>query len=110
MVPTGVVVLDSRQRIPYTIQYGLGIERQLNASSSLFVNYIGARGIDLFRSIDANAPTPPAYALRPNPNLGQKRELQSEGYLKSNAVKFGFRGRPSRFFSGPGSLQSRQDV
>ena len=99
-VPTGVVVLDPRQRIPYTIQYGLGVDRQLNASSSLFVNYIGARGIDLFRSIDANAPTPPIYAARPNPNLGQERELQSEGYLKSNAVEFGFRGRPAKFFSG----------
>jgi hypothetical protein len=100
MVPTGVVVLDPRQRIPYTIQYGLGVERPLNASSSLFLNYIGARGIDLFRSIDANAPTPPTYAARPNPNLGQERELQSEGYLKSNAVEFGFRGRPFKFFSG----------
>jgi len=29
-VPTSVVVLDPRQRIPYTIQYGIGIERQLN--------------------------------------------------------------------------------
>src|ERR1035437_3546367 len=99
-VPTGVVVLDPRQRIPYTIQYGLGVDRQLNASSSLFVNYIGARGIDLFRSIDANSPTPPTYAARPNPKLGQERELQSEGYLKSNAVEFGFRGRPAKFFSG----------
>lgn len=99
-VPTGVVVLDPRQRIPYTIQYGLGVERQLNESSSLFVNYIGARGIDMFRSIDANAPTPSAYAARPNPTLGQERELQSEGYLKSNAVEFGFRGRPAKFFSG----------
>ena len=100
VVPTGVVILDPHQRIPYTIQYGLGVERQLNQSSSLFVNYIGARGIDLFRSIDANAPTPPTYVARPNPNLGQERELQSEGYLKSNAVEFGFRGRPAKFFSG----------
>jgi hypothetical protein len=99
-VPTSVVKLDPRQRIPYTIQYGVGVERQLNANSSLFVNYVGARGIDLFRSIDANAPTPPTYTARPDPNLGQERELQSEGYLKSNAIELGFRGRPSRFFSG----------
>jgi hypothetical protein len=98
--PTGVVVLDPRQRIPYTIQYGLGIERQLNAGSSLFVNYVGTRGIDSFRSIDANAPLPPTYSARPNPNLGQERELQSEGYMKSNAVEFGFRGRPSKYFTG----------
>jgi hypothetical protein len=100
VAPTGVVVLDPRQRIPYTIQYGIGIERQLNASSSVFANYIGARGIDVFRSVDQNAPPPPAYAARPNANLGQERQLQSEGYLKSNALEIGFRGSPTKYFTG----------
>lgn len=99
-VSTGVVELDPRQRIPYTVQYGIGIERQLNASSSIYANYVGARGIDLFRSIDANAPPPPNYAARPDANLGQQRLLQSEGYLKSNALEIGFRGRPSKWFTG----------
>ena len=98
--PTGVVELDPRQRIPYTIQYGIGIERQLNASGSIYANYVGARGIDLFRSIDANAPPPPNYTARPNANIGQERLLQSEGYLKSNALEIGFRGRPSKWFTG----------
>ncbi|HTF67253.1 MAG TPA: hypothetical protein VK638_31700, partial [Edaphobacter sp.] len=99
-VPTSVVLLDPRQRIPYTIQYGIGIERQLTERSSLFANYIGARGIDLFRSIDVNAPPPPNYTTRPNPNLGQERQLQSEGYQKSDALEIGFRGRPVSFFTG----------
>ncbi len=99
-LPSGIVSLDPRQRIPYTMQYGIGIEQQLNAASSLFVNYLRARGVDQFRSIDANAPPPPAYAARPNPNLGQQRLLQSEGYLKSNALEVGFRGRPVRYFTG----------
>lgn len=99
-VPTGVVELDPRQRIPYTIQYGIGVERQLNAGSSVYANYLGARGIDLFRSIDANAPTPPNFAARPNPNLGQERLIQSEGYLKSNSLEIGFRGRPAKWFTG----------
>jgi hypothetical protein len=99
-VPTSVVVLDPRQRIPYTIQYGLGVEQQLTERSSLFVNYIGARGIDMFRSLDVNAPPPPNYVARPNPNLGQERQLQSEGYQKSNALEVGFRGRPVSFFTG----------
>ena len=47
-----------------------------------------------------NAPPPPAYAARPNPNLGQDRQLQSEGYQKSNALEVSFRGRPVRFLSG----------
>jgi len=99
-VPTGDVELDPRQRIPYTIQYGIGIERQLNAGTSVYANYLGSRGIDLFRSIDANAPPPPNYAARTNPNLGQERLIQSEGYLKSNALEIGFRGRPTRWFAG----------
>jgi len=36
----------------------------------------------------------------PQPNLGQDRQLQSEGYQKSNALEVSFRGRPVRFFSG----------
>jgi hypothetical protein len=100
VVPTSVVVLDPRQRIPYTLQYGIGVEQQLNARSTLFANYVGARGIDMFRSTDTNAPPPPNYAARPNPNLGQERTMQSEGYLKSNVLEVGFRGRPFSFFTG----------
>jgi hypothetical protein len=99
-VPTSVVVLDPRVRIPYTIQYGIGVERQLTPNSSVAANYVGTRGIDLFRSIDANAPPPPNYVARPNSTVGQLRQLQSEGYLKSNALELTFRGRPTRFFTG----------
>jgi hypothetical protein len=99
-VPTSVVVLDPRQKIPYILQYGVGVEQQLNAKSTLFANYVGARGMDMFRSIDANAPPPPNYVARPNANLGQERTLQSEGYQKSNVLEVGFRGRPVSYFTG----------
>jgi hypothetical protein len=99
-VPTSVVTLDPRVRIPYSIQYGIGVERQLTPNSSVAANYVGTRGIDLFRSIDINAPTPPTYIARPNPNVGQQRQLQSEGYQKSNALELTFRGRPTKFFTG----------
>jgi hypothetical protein len=99
-VPTSVVVLDPRLRIPYSIQFGIGVEQQLTANSSVAVNYLGARGIDLFRSIDANGPPPPNYVARPNSALGQERQMQSEGYLKSNTLELSFRGRPSKYFTG----------
>jgi hypothetical protein len=99
-LPTSVVVLDPRQRIPYTIQYSVSIEQQVNAKSSVSVNYVGSRGIDLFRSVDVNAPVPPNYIARPNPSLGQQRELQSDGYQKSNALEISFRGRPVNHLSG----------
>jgi len=99
-VPTSVVTLDPQQLIPYTIQYGVGIEQQLNAKSSLSVGYVGSRGIDLFRSLDVNAPPPPEYIARPNPNLGQDRQFQSKGYQKSNALEISFHGRPAKSFTG----------
>jgi hypothetical protein len=99
-VPTSVVSLDPRVRIPYTLTYGIGIERQVTQRSSLAVNYSGAQGIDVFRSIDVNAPLPPSFASRPNPALGQNREMQSEGRLKSNSLELNFRGRLSSFVTG----------
>src|SRR5215469_4482996 len=98
--PTSIVELDPRVRIPYTVQYGVGVEEQLNAMSSVFANYIGARGIDVFRSIDVNAPPPPDYVARPNPMWGQQRQMQSEGSLTSNALEVGVRGRPAKFLTG----------
>jgi hypothetical protein len=98
-VPTSVVVLDPRAHIPYTIQYSIGIERQVTPKSTLSATYVGSRGIDLFRSIDANAP-PPGAILRRNPDVGQQRQIQSDGYQKSNALELTFRGKPSKFFNG----------
>lgn len=97
--PTSLVMLDPRARIPYTIQYSIGVERQVTAKSTASVVYIGNRGIDLFRSVDSNAPVDGGTA-RANPALGQVREMESEGYLKGNALELTFRGKPSNWFSG----------
>jgi hypothetical protein len=99
-VPTSVVVLDPRVRIPYTVQYSAGVERQITPKSTLSATYIGSRGIKLFRSVDANAPPPPLYASRPNPALGQEREIQSDGYQKSNSLEITFRGSPVKALTG----------
>jgi hypothetical protein len=99
-VPTSVVTLDPRARIPYVVQYSLGIERQLTPKATISATYVGSRGIDQFRSIDANAPLPPNYLTIPNSSLGQVREMQSEGYLKGNALELTFRGKVNRYFSG----------
>ena len=98
--PGSVVVLDPAVRIPYTVQYSIGIERQFAAKSTLSVSYVGARGIGLFRSRDLNAPFPPLYTARPDPARGQVRQIESTGYQKSNALEVTFRGRATRFFTG----------
>jgi hypothetical protein len=98
-VPTSIVVLDPRTHIPFTLQYSIGVERQVTAKSTFSAVYIGSRGTGLFRSIDANAPIAGSL-VRPNPALGQVRDMQSEGYLKGNAMELTFRGKVNRYFSG----------
>jgi len=98
--PTSIVTLDPRLHIPYRLQYGFAIERQVTAKSTFSAGYVGSRGISLFRSIDANAPLLPPFTDRPDPALGQNRQMQSDGYQKSNALELTFRGQPSKYFSG----------
>jgi hypothetical protein len=96
--PTSLVTLDPHSRMPYTVQYSAGVEQQVTAKSTFSAVYIGTRGIDSFRSIDANAPL--TGISRPNPALGQVRQIQSKGYLIGNALELTFRGKPSKYFSG----------
>jgi hypothetical protein len=100
-IPVSVATLDPHTRTPYVLQYSIGVERQVTAKSTFSAVYIGTRGIDVFRSIDANAPilTGGNY-VRPNSSLGQVRQMQSDGYLKGNALELTFRGKPSKHFSG----------
>jgi hypothetical protein len=99
-VPTSIVVLDPRARIPSIFQYSFGIERQVTAKSTVSATYVGSRGMDLYRSRDINAPPPPDYFARPDAALGQVRQMESEGYQKSNALEVTFRGKPTRYFVG----------
>jgi hypothetical protein len=99
--PTSLVTLDPGARIPYAIQYSIAVERQVTTKSTFSAAYIGNRGIDSFRSLDANAPVlVGGNYVYPNPALGQVREIQSDGYLKGRALELTFRGKPSRYFSG----------
>ena len=100
-IPVSLVTLDPRAHIPYVLQYSIGAEQQVTAKSTFSAVYIGTRGIGAFRSIDANAPVlTGGTAVYPNPALGQVRRIQSEGYLKGNALELTFRGKPSKYFSG----------
>jgi hypothetical protein len=98
--PTSIVRLDPTVRIPYVLQYGVGIERQLNKATTLSVNYTGLRGVHLFRSRDVNAPPPPFYLSRPDPNYSVWRQIESSGDLESRALEFGLRRNVTRYFAG----------
>jgi hypothetical protein len=98
--PTSVTRLDPAVKIPYTVQYSFGVERQLQKSTTLTVTYLGTRGVSMFRSRDINAPPPPLYLARPDPALNVWRQIESSGHLESHSLEVGLRGNVTRFFNG----------
>ena len=94
-----VVRLEPGVRIPYTLQYGASVERQMAKSTTLTVSYTGIRGAHQFRSRDLNAP-PPLYATRPDPGLNVLRQIESAGDLESQSLEIGLRGNVTRYFTG----------
>ncbi len=81
--------------------YGLSLERQMTAKTTLTIAYGGYRGWHALRSIDVNAPLPPFTGpARPNPNYAQVLQLNSGGYQKSDGLTVSFRGRIGNVYSG----------
>src|SRR5215216_312485 len=98
--PVSVTRLDPSVHIPYTIQYSFGVERQIQKSATVAVTYIGSHGVSLFRSRDLNAPPPPDYLVRPDPNFGVIRQIESSGSSRNNSLEFSLRGKVTRYFQG----------
>jgi hypothetical protein len=98
--PVSIVRLDPGVQLPYTVQYSVALERQLLKSSTLAVTYIGSRGVKRFRSRDLNAPLPPLFSTRPDPNVGVLRQIESSGRSMSESVEVSFRGKVTERFNG----------
>jgi len=98
--PASIARFAPNFNIPSTLQYSLGIERQLRKGTSAGVTYTGSRGFDQFLSRDLNAPAPPLYLVRPDPTLGVVREIESTSRMLSHSLQFTLRGQVTRFFSG----------
>ena len=97
--PGSVVRLAPQTIIPYTLQFGAGVERQLQKGLTLAVNYGGARGINLFRSRDVNAPLTPA-ALRPDARYSVIRQIESTARSTSHSFELALRGNITKSFNG----------
>ncbi len=101
--PPSLAELAPNAKIPYQIQYGLSIERQLGEKATGVVSVYSARGIDSFRSVDVNAPTPQSgYTVRPNPAFGRIRQMQPEGFWDGDGMDISYRGRLNKYFTGFG--------
>jgi hypothetical protein len=88
-----IVTLSPDIRIPYMTQYGAGVERIITKGTTVAVNYVGSRGIALFRSRDVNAPPPPDYSGRPDGGFGQIRQIESNGRQTVHSLQVIVRGR-----------------
>lgn len=98
--PVSVVRFSPQIIIPYSLQFGLGVERQLQKKLTLAVNYVGTRGIDLFRSRDVNAPLAPPFATRPDPGFTVIRQIESTARSTSHSLEIALRGAVGKYFNG----------
>jgi hypothetical protein len=105
-VPSNLVRFAPNIRTPYTIQYSLGVERQLHRTVTVTAAYRGSFQVKSFRSVDVNAPPlPPNPSLtanypRSNSNLGQVQQIESGGRSLLDALDLSFRGHAGRIFTG----------
>ena len=98
--PPSIVQLAPDVQIPQTVQYSVGLDHQLQKTTTLSLTYTGARGYHLFRSRDINAPLPPLYLARPDPAYGVVRQVESTGRQDSDSLQVTLRGRVTRWFNG----------
>lgn len=101
--PANLAQLAPNAAIPYQIQYGLSIERQIGEKATAVVSGYSARGIHEFRSVDINAPTPQSgYTERPDPDYGVIRQMQPDAFFEGSGLDVSFRGRVNKYFTGFG--------
>ena len=99
VLPSNVVRFAPNLRSAYVLNYSFGVERQLWRSTTLSVNYVGARGVKLFRSRDVNPPLPPTWE-RPDPSIAILRQIESSGRLSSKFLEVALRGKIFKWFDG----------
>lgn len=98
-LPPSLVERAPNLKTPYQINYGLSIDRKVGEKGTISVGGRVNRGANLYRSIDINAPLPPNYAVRPNPEVSQLRQIESEGEQNGTALDINYRGRLNKYFT-----------
>jgi len=92
--------IDSNLRTPYTVQSGIGVERQLNKSATFSVTYLNTHGVHQFITRDINAPYPGnPDGSRPNSSLADLYQYESVGLYNQNQLIANFNLRANSKFS-----------
>lgn len=102
---------------PYTIQFALGVERQLPLRTTLSAFFIGSRNVHVLRLRNVNAPVcglsnacvsltqAQIQALRPDPAQGNIYEYESTGFLNQRQLILNFNSRISPRFNLSGNYR-----
>jgi hypothetical protein len=97
--PPGITRLSPTVQIPQSTQYSVGLDHELQKGLTVSMTYTGARGYNMFRSRDVNAPLPPLFDARPDPAYGAVREIDADGRQSTQSVQVTLRAR-RRWFNG----------
>lgn len=101
-LPPSLVERAPNLKDPYSVDYGLDLDRKVGEKATISLSAWSHRWIGAFRSIDLNAPLPPFYSARPDPNVAQLRQIESEGTSIGNGASITYRGRLNKYFTGFG--------
>ncbi|WP_158748836.1 carboxypeptidase regulatory-like domain-containing protein [Acidobacterium sp. S8] len=99
-LPPSLVERAPNLKTPYQINYGISIDRKVGEKGTLSIGGRINRGVNLYRSVDINAPTAPDYSVRPDADVAQLRQIQSEGNQNGSALDVNYRGRLNKRFTG----------
>jgi hypothetical protein len=100
LLPPSLVEWAPGVKTPYQIEYGLTLDRKVGEKGTVSIGGRMNRGVDIFRSVDVNAPLAPNYSVRPNPNIARLRQMQSAGTQTGSALDISYRGRFNKRFTG----------
>ena len=92
--------IDPNLRAPYTVQGGVGVERQLSKSATVSVTYLNSHGVHQFMTRNINAPLPGTYTsclsgdttcmastgIRPYADEGNLYQFESNGLFNQNQL------------------------
>lgn len=96
--PQSGFTLQRDLQAPYLEHWSAGVQRQLGATRSVEIAYVGSRGRHLVTARDLNQPRPSAAPvnLRPNPLFGDITILESAGRSEYNSLQVSYAERSTR--------------
>ena len=94
-LPPSALTFQRDLRTPFLEQWNASVQRDLGASRTVEVAYVGSKGHNLIRARDINqaAPSPSPFTLRPNPLFADVIAIESQARSRYDALHLRFQQR-----------------